>query len=40
MPTSLGITTLSIVVGGAVDVVARVVVTVGREKLVVGAAVA
>jgi hypothetical protein len=40
MPTSLGTTTFSIVGGGAVDVVARVVATVGREKVVVGAEVA
>jgi hypothetical protein len=40
MPTSLGTTTFSIVVGGAVDVVATVVATVGREKLEVDAGVA
>jgi len=40
MPTSLGTVTLAIVVGGAVDVVARVVATVGKEKLVAGAGVA
>ena len=39
-PTSLGTSTFSIVVGGAVDVVARVVATVGREKLGVDAGVA
>jgi hypothetical protein len=40
MPTSLGMVTFSIVVGGAVDVVAREVATVGGEKVVVGAEVA
>jgi hypothetical protein len=40
MPTSLETTTFSIVVGGAVDVVARVVATVGKEKVVIGAEVA